>query len=590
MVAIDPLLILATVMQSSRGVYALLLGSGVSRGAGIPTGWEVTLDLIRRVAEQQGEDCGPSPDEWFHSRFGSEPSYSRLLGELGRTPAERRQLLRAYFEPTEDEASEGLKTPGPAHEAIADLVKRGHLRVLLTTNFDRLLERALDKEGIVPQVVASADAVKGMFPLAHSDCTLVKLHGDYLDARILNTEEELAGYPRPLQRLLDQVLDEYGLVVCGWSGEWDVALRRSLERRANRRFSTFWTLRGQPRETTGGLIAGLGAQTVSMTDADDFFTRLDEALIAIDDLATPHPVSRQIAVATLKRYLAEPGGAIRATDLVNAETHALVERIDEDEFPFQGGDQTSQGMDARLRRYEAAAHTVAELMANGCYWSGADLDGLWTGVLRRAANSRDRGQGWVPWVEMRLYPALLLMYAGGIASIARGDYVAMASLLLRAAVRDGREKTPCAQALHTLSVMQFEAQKFLPGMKNHKTPLSERLSELMRDWLKSLIADPAENAETFDLFEYFLGLVHYDLELSAGGYGWGPIGCFTWRGRHLMDRSPLAPAKLIDEQQASAGAEWEPLAAGFFGGSEERYRTAKTGFDEFALEASVRLS
>lgn len=31
-------------------------------------------------------------------------------------------------------------------------------------------------------------------PLSHSSCYILKLHGDYKDARILNTDEELGGY------------------------------------------------------------------------------------------------------------------------------------------------------------------------------------------------------------------------------------------------------------------------------------------------------------------------------------------------------------------------------------------------------------
>ena len=34
----------------NKGTYALLLGSGISRAAQIPTGWEITLDLVRRLA------------------------------------------------------------------------------------------------------------------------------------------------------------------------------------------------------------------------------------------------------------------------------------------------------------------------------------------------------------------------------------------------------------------------------------------------------------------------------------------------------------------------------------------------------------
>ena len=43
-------------IYENPGVYALLIGSGVSRVAEVPTGWEITLDLIRRVALAQGEE------------------------------------------------------------------------------------------------------------------------------------------------------------------------------------------------------------------------------------------------------------------------------------------------------------------------------------------------------------------------------------------------------------------------------------------------------------------------------------------------------------------------------------------------------
>lgn len=50
---IEPELKLAIALHSSPGVYALLLGSGLSSAAGVPTGWQVTLDLIRKLAATQ---------------------------------------------------------------------------------------------------------------------------------------------------------------------------------------------------------------------------------------------------------------------------------------------------------------------------------------------------------------------------------------------------------------------------------------------------------------------------------------------------------------------------------------------------------
>ena len=126
---IDPIESLSFSVQANPGVYALLLGSGISRPAGIPTGWEITLDLVRRLAESHREKCEPDPDLWFRAKYNQVPDYSQLLDELAKTPTERQQLLRSYFEANEQEREEGLKQPTAAHHAIAQLAAKGFIRV-----------------------------------------------------------------------------------------------------------------------------------------------------------------------------------------------------------------------------------------------------------------------------------------------------------------------------------------------------------------------------------------------------------------------------------------------------------------------------
>src|SRR5689334_8967892 len=111
---IDPIDSLAFSMHANRGVYAVLLGSGVSRSARIPTGWEVTIELVRKAAALQEANCEPDPAAWFLQTTGKEPDYSALLDAVAKTPAERQQLLRSYFEPTEAERDEGAKMPTKA--------------------------------------------------------------------------------------------------------------------------------------------------------------------------------------------------------------------------------------------------------------------------------------------------------------------------------------------------------------------------------------------------------------------------------------------------------------------------------------------
>jgi NAD-dependent SIR2 family protein deacetylase len=92
--------------------------------------------------------------------------------------------------------------PTEAHQAIAKLAFAGYMRVITTTNFDRLMERALEEAGVAPVVLSAPDHLEGAVPLAHLKCCVVKVHGDYLDSRIRNTPTELTDYDPRMNTLL----------------------------------------------------------------------------------------------------------------------------------------------------------------------------------------------------------------------------------------------------------------------------------------------------------------------------------------------------------------------------------------------------
>ncbi|GAJ19676.1 unnamed protein product, partial [marine sediment metagenome] len=77
----DIIIKLAFTMYSSPGVYVLLLGSGISRDAGILTGWEVTLDLIRKIAATEKEKPKDF-EKWYQERYQESPDYTKLLKKL----------------------------------------------------------------------------------------------------------------------------------------------------------------------------------------------------------------------------------------------------------------------------------------------------------------------------------------------------------------------------------------------------------------------------------------------------------------------------------------------------------------------------
>jgi SIR2-like domain len=285
---IDSLVSLAHAVHSSKGVYAVLLGSGLSRAAGIPTGWEITLELISRVAVAGGVKEIDDPAEWYRETEGREPDYSALLDMLAATPEERRAVLHGFIAPKPEDVEAGIKVPTAAHRALARLAATGYIRVILTTNFDRLIETALRDAGVEPTVISSADDAVGAVPLPHAGCVVVKLHGDYLDTRIRNTPAELAHYDPRLDQYLDRVLDEFGLVIVGWSGEWDDALRSAIARCPTRRFTTWWASRGgRLQDRARDLVAGRRAQVIAIEDADNFFSSLEQKVLNPSRLREP---------------------------------------------------------------------------------------------------------------------------------------------------------------------------------------------------------------------------------------------------------------------------------------------------------------
>ena len=280
---LDPQVSLAFALNSNPGAYAALVGSGVSVGAGIPTGWQVVLDLISKVARVLGEDPGDDVSGWYQQRFGEEPDYSKLLDTLAKSPAERTALLRSYFEPTAEERARGVKVPGAAHTALAELAATGHVRLFVTTNFDRLIELALEAAGVTPRVLSTPDSILGSPPLSHAGCTVLKLHGDYLDTRIKNTPAELDSYDEVVDALLDRIIEEHGFIVCGWSSAWDTALRRAFERSKSRRYTTYWADVVLPGEHASRLIELLHGEFVKVEGADPFFTGMVDKLKALGD-------------------------------------------------------------------------------------------------------------------------------------------------------------------------------------------------------------------------------------------------------------------------------------------------------------------
>lgn len=528
---LDPRVTLATNLHVQPGVYALLIGSGVSTGAGIPTGWGIVEQLVRRLAAAHGVTLSDREDwqAWWRQQELGELGYSSLLEQISGTPAARRQLLAGFFEPDDEERAAGLKVPGPAHHAIAELVASGYVRVIVTTNFDRLIEQALEARGISPHVLSSDAAVQGSEPLAHAPVTILKLHGDYASLDQRNTVEELAAYPAATEQMLARIMDEYGLVVAGWSGDWDTALVRAAEASVNRRYPLYWSSFAAPGRAARALTARATGNLIEGQTADEFFVDLVDRVQAVASVAEP-PASTAMKINRLKRALPDPVRHLEVRELFVTEIAGIETWASE--RPRSPESWSSEIYQNELDAIMARAAPLLELFATGVSLDrDRQHDELWRWVMQRLLDARlsPFGSYTEEWDNLAHFPAHLALRAAVLGALAAGHEWIAAMLSTKPRWSDpawdkGVER-PAHQVLHDYRVLSYDVVKTLPRW--NERPPSYPVSSLIRSALRPLsvlLVGEGRANQLLDRMEYRIGLAN-QIEL---GYARGPAG-----GEHI---------------------------------------------------------
>ncbi len=542
--ALDPLALLATGVHTQPGVYALLLGSGVSTGAGVPTGWGVVRELVRRIAtathhgDRAAVDAAvEDPEQWWAAQGDGAPlGYSNLLTALGATPAARRALLAGFFEPTDDDVAGGLRVPSAAHRAIAQLVKRGYIRVILTTNFDRLTEKALEDAGVPPQVLTRPEAVVGLTPLPHAPVTVIKLHGDYADLDMRNTLEELSAYPPEWDALLDRVFDEYGLVICGWSADWDKALVAALERTRARRYPLYWDSRSSRGSAATRLLAQHRGAVITAASADALFSGLLERVDALERLGEP-PLATAMAVTRLKRYLPDPARRIDLHDLVLGATASPAAAVRDGTSALMQGSEVGQLLQDLFAEYLRVTEPLLALVTAGVYHDRDRVHSdLWVTSVQRLLQARTIPTGTVnDHVDAsRHYPALLVMRAAGTVAAHLGRDDILLRLLTEPTYRNPfgrRERRPAFQVLPEYVVADPGVVNSMPRWNGTwwRYPPSHLLREDLREPLRPYLTDDQDYRASCDRYEYLVAVLAHSVPAPYGGAEPGEfIGELVW--------------------------------------------------------------
>lgn len=570
-------------IYSNKGIYALFLGSGISKPSGIPTGWDIVIDLIKKLATVTKEEITGSPEKWFESKYGEEPDYSNLLARLVKSSSERMNFLKPYFEPTDEEIEQGLKIPTPAHKAIAQLVKEGYIKVIITTNFDRLLEKALNEIGIEPVVIRHPDDIDGSEPIAHTDFILVKINGDYLDSRFLNTAKELSSYNPKLQDYLQRIVGEFGILSCGWSAKWDTGFVEILRKCQNFRYFSYWTYIGNCEKELKDVAKFRKGETVKIENADIFFTEIVDKIEALRNLNDNHPLTTDIAIARLKKYIVNPESKILLHELVYNIQEDVNEKlrsvIDLSLYP------DNQHLMPHLKKIESIIEPVLNIAITGTYWAKSEHYYLFTNLLLRLSEPPPTQQKSTYDVTQRFYyfQSLFLLYSIGITALYSKKYDLLNTcfkLKVDENDSDFSRQFVLIEKVNSYLIDPKYMNSILATGSNQFTPISSYTSKKLWPYFRGIISTEREFNDIFDVFEYLLALNCIIIEYEGIEHSWAPTGQFHWRSRRVAYGRTNPVEDFVNEANRLKN-NWEVLKGGMFDGNYDTFVEAKSKLDDF---------
>jgi hypothetical protein len=331
------------------------------------------------------------------------------------------------------------------------------------------------------------------------------------------------------------------------------------------------------------VVKARDAQLIEIIDADSFFQNLSAKVTAIADFDTPHPLSATLASAMLKRYLVDPNQRIKLYDLISGETEKACNELTNNNFPAEPIPSSAVAQEEfakRVHRYEGLTQVLAALFATGCYWGESGQENHWVKSLERVANAIDFQGGWPVWNELRFYPALLLLYAGGLAAVASDRYYTLEALLAKPRYK-GNEGTASLyeKLLPERIITNNGLARILltPDRSGRVSPRNEYLHGYFRSTLRELLPSDSDYDEVFDRFEFLLcaNYVHRNRKAIAS-----PAGRFL-RDYSVLSFSMNTIGKKMRDEVEKEQNNWPPLKGGMFDGSTTHFHDAMKRVEAF---------
>jgi|GEM_PF-313576 len=256
--------------------FAFFLGAGCSITSGIPAAGRLVIDEWLPHLRALRAPSAPDLLRWASQEIpnfnasSASASYGEVMKQLFRYPQERQREIERLC---------AVGVPGFGYATLANLVTvgNGHFNVVLTTNFDDLVEDAMIFfAGERPLVIRHESLARFIRP-TRTKPTVVKLHGDHHLAPY-NTAQETESLDVEIENAVRTVLHDRGIIFIGYSGN-DAGIAAMLSRLPSNAlpFGVYWVNGAEPSGTLRPWLDQRDAVWIDTPDFDEIMLFIKEA-------------------------------------------------------------------------------------------------------------------------------------------------------------------------------------------------------------------------------------------------------------------------------------------------------------------------
>lgn len=291
-------------------------------------------------------------------------------------------------------------------------------------------------------------------------------------------------------------------------------------------------------------------------------------------------------IEKVKEYISDDRYRIQLDDLITKELKKTLPKLSKEFFPLEGTETNTEKILERLKSYENLISNLSSISIALSHWGNDKQLPVLNKIIERISDNIEMKGGTIIWLKLRWYPLFILFYCSGISAIYSGNYQYLYSLFFHKIQNNTDSYIKNIYLIDSLTknltqlYLGDEIFKMIPEYKGLFVPTSEHMFKTIHPILEDNLFLGKSYETLFDKFEIFFSLVYADLNRKISYKG--PTGRFVYKYKQSIEYSYKSNLYNDIINEANQKKEnWEPLKAGFFDGSYDRFIKAANEYKTF---------